>query len=288
LKVFYPPKMLGPPQARSPSAHKPQPVVESWLTIAPQLEIIAPEPVSVTQLCLAHSPEHVADVLAGRAPNGFGNQSLEVAASLPYTSGSMLSAARAAMADGTVAVAPCAGFHHAMYAFAADFCTFNGLIVTARALLQEGVATRVGILDADMHYGDGTDEILAAVGETRVVHCRLGEHYWEPGDAEGFFDQLPTILAGFVDCDLLLYQAGADPHVDDPLGGWLTTEQLRGRDRSVFEFCATHRLPIAWNLAGGYQQPLRRVLDIHDNTLRECLRVYEPNTVVENPTHQSS
>lgn len=265
--------MLGPPQARSPSAHKPQAVVESWLAIAPQLEIIAPEPVSVTQLCLAHSPVYVADVLAGRAPNGFGNRSLEVAASLPYTSGSMLSAARAATADGTVAVAPCAGFHHAMYAFAADFCTFNGLVVTARALLQEGVATRVGILDADMHYGDGTDEILAAVGETHVVHYSVGEHHWEPGDAAGFFNQLPTILARFVDCDLLLYQAGADPHIDDPLGGWLTTEQLRERDGSVFEFCAAHRLPIAWNLAGGYQQPLRRVLDIHDNTLRECLRV---------------
>ncbi|MGE4072161.1 MAG: hypothetical protein AB7E72_13405 [Lysobacterales bacterium] len=262
--------------------------MESWLAIAPQLEIIAPQPVSVAHLCLAHSPEYVADVLAGRASNGFGNRSLELAASLPYTSGSMLSAARAAIADGTVAVAPCAGFHHAMYAFAADFCTFNGLVVTARALLQEGVATRVGILDADMHYGDGTDEILEAVGETRVVHYSVGEHYWHPKDAAGFFDQLQTILAAFADCDVLLYQAGADPHIDDPLGGWLTTEQLRERDRSVFEFCAARRLPIAWNLAGGYQQPLRRVLDIHDHTLLECLRVYEPNTVARHPTHQFS
>ena len=35
-------------------------------------------------------------------------------------------------------------------------------------------------------------------------------------------------------------------------------------------------LPIAWNLAGGYQQPLRKVLDIHDHTLRECMAVFEP------------
>jgi hypothetical protein len=33
------------------------------------------------------------------------------------------------------------------------------------------------------------------------------------------------------DCDVLLYQAGADPHINDPLGGWLTTAQLRERDR---------------------------------------------------------
>jgi acetoin utilization deacetylase AcuC-like enzyme len=33
------------------------------------------------------------------------------------------------------------------------------------------------------------------------------------------------------DCEVLLYQAGADPHINDPLGGWLTTAQLRERDR---------------------------------------------------------
>jgi len=76
------------------------------------------------------------------------------------------------------------------------------------------------------------------------------------------------------DCGVILYQAGADPHVDDPLGGWLTTEQLRERDRLVFENVATLGVPIAWNLAGGYQTPLRNVLDIHDNTMRECAAVF--------------
>jgi acetoin utilization deacetylase AcuC-like enzyme len=73
---------------------------------------------------------------------------------------------------------------------------------------------------------------------------------------------------------VILYQAGADPHVDDPLGGWLTTEQLAQRDRIVFETARAMQVPIAWNLAGGYQRPLRNVLDIHDNTLRACWQVY--------------
>ncbi len=76
------------------------------------------------------------------------------------------------------------------------------------------------------------------------------------------------------DCAVLLYQAGADPHVDDPLGGWLTTEQLRERDRRVFEAARGAGVPVAWNLAGGYQTPLRNVLDIHDHTLIECAEVY--------------
>ena len=48
------------------------------------------------------------------------------------------------------------------------------------------------------------------------------------------------------------------------------------RDRIVFETAHRIGLPVAWNLAGGYQTPLRRVLDIHDNTLRACARVFMP------------
>ena len=100
--------------------------------------------------------------------------------------------------------------------------------------------------------------------------------YTRPSQAETLLSRLPMMLRRLEGCDVLLYQAGADPHIDDPLGGWLTDEQLALRDRIVFEHCAARQLPVAWNLAGGYQEPLRKVLDIHDHTLRECLRVYDP------------
>jgi acetoin utilization deacetylase AcuC-like enzyme len=277
MNVYYTPKMLGPPQASSPSAHKPRLVVESWLAIAPKLNLIAPAPVTVEQLCLAHDRDFVTGILAGRLLNGFGNTSRDVATSLPYTSGAMLAAARGAIAQRTATIAPCSGFHHASFDEASGFCTFNGLMVTARVLLAEGLAHRVGIFDADMHYGDGTDDILAQTGETRVEHCTVGEHYTDPSQAQSFLDRLPMMLRRFEGCDVLLYQAGADPHIDDPLGGWLNDEQLALRDRIVFEHCASRQLPVAWNLAGGYQEPLRKVLDIHDHTLRECLRVSDPD-----------
>lgn len=80
------------------------------------------------------------------------------------------------------------------------------------------------------------------------------------------------------DCDVILYQAGADPHVDDPLGGFLSTAQLRERDRLVFVTANSLGIPIAWNLAGGYQVDsgggIQSVLDIHNNTMRECVSVY--------------
>ena len=99
-----------------------------------------------------------------------------------------------------------------------------------------------------------------------------GQQY--PRDATKFLAMLPRLVRGFAGCDVLLYQAGADPHVDDPLGGFLDDEQLARRDAIVFAEARKLGLPVAWNLAGGYQTPLRRVLDIHDRTMIECVRAY--------------
>jgi len=50
------------------------------------------------------------------------------------------------------------------------FCTFNGLVVTARRLLEEGAVQRVMILDCDMHYGDGTDAIITRLHLDNSIH----------------------------------------------------------------------------------------------------------------------
>ena len=277
LPVFYSDRMVADIASFSPSAGKPREVMRSWRGLGLPLHIVAPEPVSVDQFCLVHERSYVADILACRANNGFGNKSPAVADTLPWTSGAMLSAAREAINNGCVAVAPCSGFHHAAYSAGGGFCTFNGLTVTAAALLRDENAVHVGILDCDTHYGDGTDDILRKLRLTaRVLHYSAGETWHRPSQATSFLSTLRSIVESFAGCDVLLYQAGADPHVDDPLGGWLTTAQLIERDTIVFETARRIGLPVAWNLAGGYQKPLRRVLDIHDNTLRACATLYVP------------
>lgn len=275
--VYFSPQMVGPEQSRSPSAHKPAAVVESWLKLIPDLRVMAPPPVDLDDISLTHDRDWAADVLTGQADNGFGNRSREIAGTLCHTSGAMLAAALAAKRHG-MGIAPCSGFHHAGWASAEDFCTFNGLMITARVLLEGGSATRVGILDADMHYGNGTDEIIAVLGEARVQHYSVGEHFHHRADAVRFLAELPDLVDSFVGCDVLLYQAGADPHIDDPLGGWLSTEDLFRRDYAVFQRCRRHGIPVAWNLAGGYQTPLRKILDIHDNTLRAAKIVWSRTT----------
>lgn len=274
IPVFFCDAMVARVESLSPSAHKPLVAVESWASLAIPMTIIAPSPVTREELARAHDRDHVDAILDCRALNGFHTRATDVAASLPYTTGSMLCAAREAIRNGLAAVAPCGGFHHASYASNFGFCTFNGLMITALALNAEGVASRVGILDFDQHYGDGTDNIIETLGVDIITHYTAGEHYNSRDQSSEFLQRVPELVASMIDCSVILYQAGADPHVDDPLGGWLTTAQLRERDRLVFETAREHGIPVAWNLAGGYQKPLRKVLDIHDNTMRACASAY--------------
>ena len=273
IPVFYAPEQVAEPQGASPSASKPRNVVGRWEASDFPIELRRPQPVATEDFYRAHDRTFVDDVLARRQSNGFGNRSASVAASLPWTSGSMLSAARHALASGGVACAPCSGFHHAHWDAAAGFCTFNGLMVTVLALRATGRAHRIGILDCDQHYGDGTEDIIVRNRlRNGVHHVTAGRDY--PHDAARFLGALPGIVRSFADCDLLLYQAGADPHVDDPLGGFLDDEQLAQRDAIVFGEARRFGLPVAWNLAGGYQEPLARVLDIHDRTMAACVAAY--------------
>jgi acetoin utilization deacetylase AcuC-like enzyme len=284
IPVYYVPAMVADSESFSPSAAKPASVVASWLRRFP-IEIRQPEPVERTDFYRAHDRHMVDGILEMRVANGFGNRSAAVASSLPFTSGAMLCAAREALANACVACAPVSGFHHAGHAYCGLYCTFNGLMVTALALKAEGMVERIGILDFDNHYGDGTDSIVKALGIDWITHFSAGRSYSHPQQAAEFLSNIPGIVSRFAGCDLLLYQAGADPHIDDELGGWLTTKEMRLRDRRVFQSALALNIPVAWNLAGGYQHPIDKVVALHDATMAECCAAYVASeTITECPS----
>lgn len=271
----------------SPSASKPGLVAAALKAQEYPVDIVAPEPVSVEDILRVHDPRFVKAVLEGREDNGFGNRSPEVAASLPYTTGSLVTACKLALGPlrPMVVASLSSGFHHARYAKAADFCTFNGLMVAAAYLLANSRVKRVAILDADYHYGDGTDEILDETGlRANVFHLSFGQEFKRPDQAEAFFARLEALeqdLRRF-EPQVILYQAGADAHIDDPLGGFLTTEQMGTRDEKVFSLGKELGIPIVFNLAGGYQRDadggISKVVRLHLNTFSAALRVHGPGT----------
>ncbi|WP_027467656.1 hypothetical protein [Deefgea rivuli] len=281
IPVFYSENMIGNVGSFSPSAAKPREVLASWQALDISISVHVIEPASIELLKLAHDPDYVDGIFAGTRANGFRAKDPVLAESCRYTVGAMLAAAHDALKNQQVAIAPVSGFHHAGYGEAFGYCTFNGLLVTAIALKQAGLVYKVGILDCDVHYGDGSQAIIDRLQlEGWIEHISMGARWSTmPEFAEGFLADLPKVMNSFADCTLLLYQAGADPHINDPLGGFLTSEQMQRRDRIVFEYCRRFQLPVAWNLAGGYQRDelgsIRPVLDLHDQTLRECAVAYD-------------
>lgn len=257
---------------------KPKFVVESWRRAALPIHWHRVIPATVDDLCLAHHPRFVSSILAGTARNGFGNHRLDVARSLPFTTGAMLNAANAALECG-IACAPVSGFHHAGYSTATMFCTFNGLMVAAVKLLHSKQVKRILVLDLEQHYGDGTDEIKQTLRiKNKIVNATFGRFYDRPSQASLYLLRLRIAVKQFPKFDLILYQAGADLHVDDPLGGVLNSDQMRERDSIVFEAARRSRVPLAWNLAGGYQDPISKVVRIHTTTMEECVRCYVANS----------
>jgi len=281
LKVFYSPDMVSESGRRiSPSDRKPREVADALQCRHWPIELIAPEPTAVVDICRIHDASYVTDVLELRRASGFGSISASVARSLPYTCGACHDAAVIALKDG-ISASLASGFHHAGRSGARGFCTFNGLMIAAAQLLSAKRVKKVAIVDCDYHYGDGTQAIIDALElSDQVLHFSFGLTYKMPAQADAYLAHVHELKAVLEQHrpGLILYQAGADTHIDDPLGGLLTSAQMRERDHAMFEIAHDLSIPLTWNLAGGYQvEPdgsIPRVVELHLNTFEEALRVW--------------
>lgn len=280
MKVFYVPELTeSNPDVASPSARKPALVVHDWLQhgLVSETDLLSFAPVTPDDFKLVHEPAFVDGVLNLRHPNGFENIDAALAASLPYTTGSLVAACRYALEHSTHTCSPTSGFHHAFYDFCGGFCTFNGLATAAVLLKNAGLVNSIGILDLDMHHGDGTEALIQRHGLTWVRHQTQARHFQQRRDvglgARDYFKWLGSALEDLRTVDLVIYQASTDPHINDPLGGLLTEAELQQRDRLVFQHFKGR--PLAWNLAGGYQVDadggIRTILRLHRNTAKACL-----------------
>ena len=282
MKVFYNPNMSTPSHGYSPSGSKPAAAVADWQAHNLDIEIVDFEPATESDLCLAHDPKFVRGVMSRKMTNGHGNRLKSVTDSCLWTVGSMVAASRAALTDG-ITCSPTSGFHHAGYNYNGAFCTYNGLIVAARKMINEGLVKTIGIIDCDMHYGDGTEDILQKIDtDYRIKHWTFGAEFGgrrKDFNSDDLLKQLGYALAAMrIDgVELIIYQAGADPHINDPLGGVMTTDEMLVRDAFVLRTCRDLGMAVAWNFAGGYQVDddggISKVLELHRNTAVEAIAV---------------
>lgn len=282
LKVLYSEDLVADAEVpQSPSDRKPRPLAEALLASGWPIEIVAPQPVSIVDLSRAHDHDYVVDVLTHQRSNGFGTRSASLARSLPYTCGALYDAAVVALGEG-ISASLTSGFHHAGPRAPRGYCTFNGLMVAALRLLEEERADRIAIIDGDYHFGDGTQAILDHHPRQRqILHISFGATLRRPEQAEAYLGAMAGLEPDFMRFrpDLVIYQAGVDVHVDDRLGGLLTTEQMRQRDHLLFAICRRLAIPVTWNLAGGYQieadGSMPKLVALHLDTFEQALRVWD-------------
>lgn len=206
------------------------------------------------------------------------------------SAGATICACRAAFSDG-VSANLAGGTHHAFRDRGEGFCVFNDAAVAARAMQAEGKASRVLIVDCDVHQGNGTASILR--GDDSIFTFSMhGARNFPFAKEESDLDiELPD---GCTDAayllrlcegldtafdlarpDLVIYLAGADPYHDDRLGRLgLSFAGLAERDNRIFSRCRDEQTPLALAMAGGYARQIDDTVRIHATTIRHAKRTW--------------
>ena len=108
--------------------------------------------------------------------------------------------------------------HHASAGSAWGFCYFNNMAVAIDRLKRAGKIETAFILDFDLHYGDGTVNILDKSPYVTIFNP-------EEGDQKTYMDRVKVALEE-CQADIIGVSAGFDNHVKD-WGGLLSTENYR-------------------------------------------------------------
>ncbi len=261
---------------------------------------VAPEPLSRERLLTLHDPDYVAAVEAVShgedIPNaqryGLGTTDNPIfpnmhEAILAVCGASVTAARLVASGEVTRAASFSGGLHHAMHNRMSGFCTYNDAALAIHEVVTH-YGQRVAYIDIDAHHGDGVQDLFYDSAEVMTFSVHESGRYLFPGT--GFIDEtgrgegrglslnlplepftedasylagleavLPRALSAFGP-DLIVRQAGADMHDNDPLSHLNSSAQGIVRSYRLIsdladEFCGGRLVA----LGGGGYDPYRTV-----------------------------
>ncbi|MCU0581392.1 MAG: histone deacetylase family protein, partial [Syntrophales bacterium] len=108
--------------------------------------------------------------------------------------------------------------HHASEDSAWGFCYFNNMAVALTHLLRKELIRTASVLDFDLHYGDGTVNILGGLDYVTIYNSGAGDRNDYLRTIEDFLREQQTDIIGI--------SAGFDNHAED-WGGLLLTEDYQ-------------------------------------------------------------
>jgi acetoin utilization deacetylase AcuC-like enzyme len=249
--------------------------------------LLPPRPATRAELELCHAPDYLALVEATSKRNLFALDGDTVTCRDSFAVGTLAAGGFLRLLDAIAAGEVVSGFalvrppgHHALSSRAMGFCLFNTIAIGARYLQRNHGASRVVIVDWDVHHGNGTQ--AAFYDDPSVLFISTHQFPYYPGtgavdevgvDAgEGYTLNVP-LPAGCADAeylrvfadviipaarrfnpDWILVSAGFDPHRRDPLGGMDVTEAGFGAMAQLLieSAAVSARSRVAFLLEGGY------------------------------------
>lgn len=289
MKAFYSDRFVLPlPEGHRFPMRKYRMLRDAVQTMLPDVQLEEAPRASDGVLALAHHPQYIQRVDSGaltaqeQRAIGF-PWSPEMVERSRRSAGATIAACRAAFEDG-VGINLAGGTHHAHADRGEGFCVFNDAAIAARLMQAERRATRVAIVDLDVHQGNGTASILEKDDSVFTLSLH-GEHNYPftkacsdldvalpdgTGDAL-YLEALDSALAHLFERfspQLIIYLAGADPHEGDRLGRLkLSQEGMADRDRRVLSLAQRRGLPVAIAMAGGYGHDIDQTVAIHLQTV---------------------
>lgn len=183
------------------------------------------------------------------------------------------------------------GTHHAYKDRGEGFCLLNDVAITANYLLNEGLATKILVVDLDVHQGNGTAAIFQGEPSVFTFSMHGKENYplhKEHSDLDIelktytkddeylaiLFETLPKLIE-VQKPDFLFYISGVDILETDRLGKLSVSIQgCYRRDEFVFEQAIKHKLPIVVSMGGGYSPKITDIIEAHCNTFRLAEKMF--------------
>ena len=258
-------------------------------------DFFEPEICSLEPILAVHSQDYVTDLLQlsldAKAARkiGFPLSAQLVERELRIAQGTILGCQKA-LSTG-VAFNIAGGTHHAFTNRGEAFCMLNDQAIGAQFLLNNKLASKILMVDLDVHQGNGTAEIF--VNNDRVftfsMHGKTNYPFKKEvsdldidlpdgtTDAQflGILNQTLPKLIEQQKPDFIFYLAGVDILASDKLGKLsCTLEGCKKRDALVFELCKKNQIPVQVSMGGGYSPDIKTIIEAHANTYRAAGFVY--------------
>ncbi len=257
--------------------------------IAEQEDFFAPEIADLQDVYAVHEKNYVDDLLnltldpKAVRKIGFPLSAELIERELRIAQGTITGCERAL--ENGIAFNIAGGTHHAFTNRGEGFCMLNDQAIGAKYLLKKNLASKILIIDLDVHQGNGTAEIFQNNPDvyTFSVHGKTNYPFKKEvsnldiplltgtGDEEylAIITEFVPKLINQEKPDFIFYLSGVDILESDKLGNLsCTLEGCKKRDEIVFSNCVKFQIPVQCSMGGGYSPEIKTIINAHTNTYR--------------------